>query len=85
VAVGENLQAYRRIFVDFRPINEDEMGAALAAFGGVVGSWLGAWPLPLDWQGLWQQWPVACIVCGVGGHLLGIIIAPAASTRLIGG
>ncbi|PHH81040.1 hypothetical protein CDD80_4344 [Ophiocordyceps camponoti-rufipedis] len=34
--------------------------------GGVVGGWLGAVPIPLDWDRAWQRWPVT-IVVGVPG------------------
>ncbi|KAK1700451.1 GPI biosynthesis protein family Pig-F [Colletotrichum godetiae] len=39
--------------------------------GGVLGAWLGAVPIPLDWDREWQKWPVT-IVCGLyGGYILG--------------
>ena len=54
--------------------------AALAApmdevFGGLVGAaagaWLGAVPIPLDWDREWQRWPVTVLV-GLGvGYVLG--------------
>ena len=44
--------------------------------GGVVGAWLGAVPIPLDWDREWQKWPVT-ILCGIyGGYLV---------VRLLGG
>ena len=49
------------------------------SLGACVGAWLGAIPIPLDWDREWQKWPVT-IICGmylgavvgklVGGHLL---------------
>ncbi|KAK3499835.1 GPI biosynthesis protein family Pig-F-domain-containing protein [Neurospora hispaniola] len=42
--------------------------------GGLVGAWLGAVPIPLDWDREWQRWPVT-ILCGAyGGHLLGRVL-----------
>lgn len=42
--------------------------------GGVVGAWLGAVPIPLDWDREWQRWPVT-ILCGLyGGYVLGRVI-----------
>ncbi|OLN85611.1 Glycosylphosphatidylinositol anchor biosynthesis protein 11 [Colletotrichum chlorophyti] len=39
--------------------------------GGLLGSWLGAVPIPLDWDREWQKWPVT-IVCGLyAGYILG--------------
>ncbi|KAI0024239.1 glycosylphosphatidylinositol anchor biosynthesis protein [Xylariomycetidae sp. FL0641] len=45
------------------------------AFGGLVGAcvgaWLGAVPIPLDWDREWQKWPVT-ILCGVyAGYIVG--------------
>ncbi|KAK3299136.1 GPI biosynthesis protein family Pig-F-domain-containing protein, partial [Chaetomium fimeti] len=34
--------------------------------GGMVGAWLGAVPIPLDWDREWQRWPVT-ILCGLYG------------------
>ncbi|KXT10428.1 hypothetical protein AC579_7885 [Pseudocercospora musae] len=49
------------------------------SLGACVGAWLGAIPIPLDWDREWQKWPVT-IICGmyigavvgkiVGGDLL---------------
>ncbi|KAL5601175.1 hypothetical protein BROUX41_005980 [Berkeleyomyces rouxiae] len=35
-----------------------------ALWGGLLGAWLGAVPIPLDWDREWQKWPVT-IVCGI--------------------
>ncbi|KAI1443435.1 GPI biosynthesis protein family Pig-F-domain-containing protein [Annulohypoxylon stygium] len=48
------------------------------AFGGLTGACLGAWlgavPIPLDWDREWQKWPVT-ILCGVySGYLAGKIL-----------
>jgi phosphatidylinositol glycan class F len=45
----------------------DEVYAA--AVGAVVGSWLGAIPIPLDWDREWQKWPVTI----VSGMYLGYV------------
>ncbi|OTB09050.1 hypothetical protein M426DRAFT_316343 [Hypoxylon sp. CI-4A] len=48
------------------------------AFGGLVGACLGAWlgavPIPLDWDREWQKWPVT-ILCGIyAGYLAGKLL-----------
>lgn len=59
-----------------------EIGSARApfdeAFGGLVGAcvgaWLGAVPIPLDWDREWQKWPVT-ILCGIyAGYAVGKLI-----------
>lgn len=43
-------------------------------FGGLVGAaagaWLGAVPIPLDWDREWQKWPVTIVVGMFAGSLL---------------
>lgn len=38
--------------------------------GAVVGAWLGAIPIPLDWDREWQKWPVTILVGMYVGSLL---------------
>ncbi|RDA88259.1 hypothetical protein CP532_0369 [Ophiocordyceps camponoti-leonardi (nom. inval.)] len=38
--------------------------------GAVTGAWLGAVPIPLDWDRQWQRWPVTIVVGLYGGSLL---------------
>lgn len=45
------------------------------AFGGFVGAfagaWLGAVPIPLDWDREWQKWPVTIVTGAYIGYLIG--------------
>lgn len=54
------------------PVDE-AFGMALGAF---FGSWVGAIPIPLDWDREWQKWPVTIVT----GMYLG-----AAMGKLVGG
>ena len=31
------------------------------AWGSLAGAWMGAIPIPLDWDRPWQRWPVTCV------------------------
>ncbi|KMZ74690.1 hypothetical protein ZOSMA_123G00380 [Zostera marina] len=45
------------------------------AYGAIVGGWFGAFPMPLDWERAWQEWPI-CVTYGViAGYFLGILIS----------
>ncbi|KAL3835458.1 hypothetical protein ACJIZ3_010194 [Penstemon smallii] len=47
----------------------------IGAHGAVIGAWFGAWPMPLDWERPWQEWPI-CVTCGaIIGYLVGLIIS----------
>ena len=39
--------------------------------GSVLGAWLGAVPIPLDWDREWQKWPVTIVVGIYAGALVG--------------
>ena len=41
------------------------------ALGAVLGAWLGAVPIPLDWDREWQKWPVTIVVGLYMGYALG--------------
>ncbi|KAI1332634.1 GPI biosynthesis protein family Pig-F-domain-containing protein [Xylariaceae sp. FL0255] len=42
--------------------------------GACMGAWLGAVPIPLDWDREWQKWPVT-ILCGIyAGYTVGKVI-----------
>lgn len=39
--------------------------------GTLVGGWLGAIPIPLDWDREWQKWPVTILIGAVLGYCVG--------------
>ena len=43
--------------------------------GAVLGAWLGAVPIPLDWDREWQKWPVTILVGMYAGSLLFSVVA----------
>jgi len=60
-----------RARASFRAPLDEVYGGAV---GACVGAWLGAVPIPLDWDREWQKWPVT-ILCGMyGGYVLGRIL-----------
>ncbi|KAH8202256.1 hypothetical protein TruAng_003533 [Truncatella angustata] len=42
--------------------------------GGCLGAWLGAVPIPLDWDREWQKWPITILVGVYAGYVLGKLI-----------
>ena len=45
------------------------------AMGAFIGSWFGAFPIPLDWDRPWQVWPRTCNIGLVGGVVIGNLIS----------
>jgi phosphatidylinositol glycan class F len=47
-------------------------------YGASVGTWFGAWlgaiPIPLDWDRPWQQWPITILIGAYVGTALGTLI-----------
>lgn len=58
------------------------IGGAMAPFdetfggyvGALLGSWLGAIPIPLDWDREWQKWPVTIVAGLYAGYLTGKVL-----------
>ena len=49
-------------------------GVKVVAFLTVFGAWVGAFPIPLDWDRDWQRWPVTVVVGALGGHTVGLVL-----------
>jgi len=67
---GVDGNAWRQILSVTAPWDET-LGAAV---GACVGAWLGAIPIPLDWDRVWQRWPVTPLVGAVGGWAAGRLV-----------
>lgn len=39
----------------------------------IVGAWVGAFPIPLDWDRDWQTWPITCCIGSLIGHFIGLV------------
>jgi phosphatidylinositol glycan class F len=76
-AHGSNSSRWREIVSVYSPIDE-VFGAAL---GCLLGAWLGAVPIPLDWDREWQKWPVTIVT----GAYMGYTVGKLAGTWLLRG
>lgn len=54
--------------------------------GAVVGAWVGAVPIPLDWDREWQKWPVTIIaglyIGAVAGKVLGAYVVKGVRVKI---
>ncbi|XP_051210477.1 uncharacterized protein [Lolium perenne] len=48
---------------------------SMPSHGAVIGAWLGAWPMPLDWGRPWQEWPICATYGAIAGHLIGMVVS----------
>ncbi|KAF4637759.1 hypothetical protein G7Y89_g331 [Cudoniella acicularis] len=66
-AHGSDGQKWREIASLYSPIDE-VFGGALGCF---LGAWIGAVPIPLDWDREWQKWPVTIVTGAYAGYVVG--------------
>lgn len=45
-----------------------------ATLGALLGAWIGAVPIPLDWDREWQKWPVTIVAGAYGGYVVGKLL-----------
>lgn len=75
IVLGESWFDWQRLFAFSRPKGALEYSICIPAHGAVIGAWFGAWPMPLDWERPWQEWPV-CVTYGMtGGFIMGEILS----------
>ncbi|CAI5462246.1 unnamed protein product [Closterium sp. Yama58-4] len=51
---GSHTHLWRSVLLQFSPASLPEACVVTSAHGAVVGAWIGAWPMPLDWEQPWQ-------------------------------
>lgn len=73
--LGTNKENWRRLFFFGKPIKNSEILVYFSVHGGVVGAWVGAMPMPLDWNQPWQEWPICCTIGTLLGYFCGVFIA----------
>ena len=66
-AHGSDGSKWKDILSAYSPIDE-VFGGAL---GCLLGAWLGAVPIPLDWDREWQKWPVTIVTGAYAGYTVG--------------
>ncbi|XP_058523971.1 phosphatidylinositol-glycan biosynthesis class F protein isoform X1 [Ochotona princeps] len=53
-----------------------ENSLQITTISSCMGAWLGAFPIPLDWERPWQVWPISCTLGATFGYVAGLIISP---------
>lgn len=72
---GSSWADWHRIFAQAKPSGPVEYMICLPAHGAVIGAWFGAWPMPLDWERPWQDWPICVSYGALAGYLVGMVAA----------
>ncbi|KAG8379651.1 hypothetical protein BUALT_Bualt07G0111200 [Buddleja alternifolia] len=72
---GSSWTDWHRIFAHTKPIGSTDFMICLPAHGAVIGAWFGAWPMPLDWERPWQEWPICVTYGAILGYLVGMVVS----------
>jgi len=62
-----------QLIFDLLPLDNFQFFALRVAGGAILGAWLGAFVIPLDWDRWWQVWPIPCIFGSVTGSTIGLV------------
>ncbi|XP_076463517.1 GPI ethanolamine phosphate transferase, stabilizing subunit-like [Babylonia areolata] len=71
--LGADGDKWTRVFALGRPALGKETVIYITSVSSMLGAWLGAVPIPLDWDRPWQVWPVSCVVGALMGHCVGLL------------
>ncbi|XP_020867564.1 uncharacterized protein C1450.15 isoform X2 [Arabidopsis lyrata subsp. lyrata] len=72
---GASWTDWHRVFASLKPTGNIEYMILIPAYGAIIGAWFGAWPMPLDWERPWQEWPVCVCYGAIGGCIVGQIVS----------
>ncbi|KAI0074352.1 hypothetical protein K474DRAFT_1581460, partial [Panus rudis PR-1116 ss-1] len=64
-----------RIFAELSPRSPIERAILYSSVGAVLGCWVGAIPIGLDWERPWQAWPLTPTYGAIAGYVLGSLWA----------
>ncbi|KAJ6565463.1 GPI biosynthesis protein family Pig-F-domain-containing protein [Mycena vulgaris] len=68
-----------RLFAEFTTRTPVERAMLYPAVGTIVGCWLGAIPIALDWDRPWQAWPLTPALGAILGYIFSSVAALTAS------
>ncbi|CAG7866902.1 hypothetical protein BRARA_I04898 [Brassica rapa] len=73
--LGASWKDWHRVFASMKPSGNVEYMIIIPAYGAIIGGWFGAWPMPLDWERPWQEWPICVCYGAIGGYIVGQIVS----------
>ncbi|CAN6980325.1 unnamed protein product [Brassica rapa subsp. trilocularis] len=73
--LGASWTDWHRVFASMKPSGNVEYMIIIPAYGAIIGGWFGAWPMPLDWERPWQEWPICVCYGAIGGYIVGQILS----------
>ena len=77
LVLGPSTSAVSRVWVASSDSAHLESCLHTVGLATLLGAWLGAVPIPLDWDRDWQVWPISCCLGAVSGHVTGNLVTVA--------
>ncbi|KAM9978450.1 hypothetical protein ACTFIY_012197 [Dictyostelium cf. discoideum] len=74
ILLGLNPQNWKDLFFTPNHNNIIDTCTTILVVFSILGAWIGAFPIPLDWDRPWQQWPISCVFGSIVGHIFGLFI-----------
>ena len=72
--LGTSSSAWSRVYFLHSPHAGLESYVYACTLGAGIGAWLGAVPIPLDWDRPWQVWPISCAIGAMLGHVCAVCL-----------
>ena len=63
-----------RIYLKAQATNEYEAASYYSGVCAIIGAWFGGALIPLDWDMLWQKWPVSVVYGSFIGYTIGFVL-----------
>ncbi|KAI0239776.1 Phosphatidylinositol-glycan biosynthesis class F protein [Lamellibrachia satsuma] len=73
--LGTHSDSWLRVFARNSPQIGVESSLYLTTICSIIGAWLGAFPIPLDWDRTWQVWPRSCVIGTLLGYCVGLLLS----------
>jgi phosphatidylinositol glycan class F len=67
IVLGASWTDWQRVFAFTKPHGGVELAICIPAHGAALGAWVGAWPMPLDWERPWQSLTVSWVKSNTSG------------------
>jgi hypothetical protein len=66
-----DISVWQRVYALNDSRTSFELCSSWGGIGSIIGAWLGACLIPLDWDEPWQKWPITLIHGGTFGFVIG--------------
>lgn len=79
------LSLFDRLFIKQEFRGDAEYRFMRISLNSVLGAWLGALVIPLDWDRWWQEWPISCCFGAILGAFYGALTGSRSGNKIKSG